>query len=124
MKKAIFSFIISAAFVFGMTSCNNNGNTTEEPNDTTCTEQTECKAKCELPECTCTMEDCVCKKECAMCDDTTCARCKAVAECKAKKEACGEEPQCCKEQQECCKEQKECCKKEATDCKKECKGDK
>ena len=84
MKKSILSLIIATAFAFVMSACCNNNATPAECEDTTaCTEQTECQKKCELPECTCADAECVCKSQCEMCSDTTCARCAAVAACKA-----------------------------------------
>lgn len=125
MKKAIFSLIIATAFALGMSACCNNNTPAEGEEGAACTEQAECQKKCELPECTCADAECVCKSQCEMCPDSTCARCAAVADCKAQKEACSEMPECCKEQKDCCKKgDKACCKEGKPECQKKCEKEK
>lgn len=98
MKKVFFTGLLSIAFAFAMTACNNT-EPAESENETPEVEQKEC---CERPvcECACTAEGGVC--EC----------------CPMKEEKCGDEENCLA--YKCCKEQAEGCENA---CEKKCEGE-
>lgn len=120
MKKVFFTGLLSIAFAFAMTACNNN-NAEPAENENPEVEQKEC---CERPvcECACTAEGGVC--ECCPMKEEKCGDAENCLAYKCCKEGAEGEKPCCKEGAEGCQKacEKKCDGEKA--CEKKCDGDK